>query len=506
MTLSSVAKANPAAILLPMVAAFCAVQVGAAQPAPVSQIRVRGLTDSAGARVILINAQHDPKTENCQKSVVLPLAGGEASIDDYSSTLGPSKKKTFTFDIATHVARGCWCKDDKAGIAVLAPGKAIAYIANIQRGSLPLRLCIPSQAGLTVDMRPRREVMVQVWAARQNDIPSMAKDDIANAEWIYNNALAGITLRPVFREVRPEDLKTALPECFPKPNETKCCAALADSDFFEPGSLNVYYGLGTGNFSCRKGAPAASFVHDVPVLGDAAHEMSHILGLFQDDAVDNHSAGHTSGDKEKFGCENVMWDGTHFLKDELTPGQAFWISLSTLSFVGKAGANLNCAEDADSKSPCPLFSLGHDDSYESSCKLKEFEKKDLVVLEHREKDLVSCDLPLSTYENGRQLEDALRVRYDQLKRHVRGREDLQLGAITKGEFLDHWLTNFAWNLTDLVSLDASNKTPRELQKQKDRILTTAVPGRYRRAINLDDKIEAARKKASNGCQLVPPKP
>ena len=492
--------------LVVRLALLAAAPQGAFADSPVSQIQVRGLTDSAGAKVILINARHGGGGEHsCRDSSVVPLdEAGASDVEPLSLFKGRQARKTFILDIARRVEAGCWCEDDKAGLAVLAPGKAIAYIANNKREKQPRRLCTHPEGGLTVDLRARREVSVQVWAAKRGAIPSMARDDIANADWIYNKSLAGITLRPVFREVKEDDLKTALSACFPKPDEKKCCATVADSDFFEPGAINVYYGIGSGNFSCDKGTPAASFIHDLPILGDAAHEMSHLLGLFEKDPppAAKHATGHITDDTKNFGCENVMWTKTHFLKDELTLGQAFWISLSNLSFLGKSGANLACADDA---TPCPRFSLRETETFKSRCEANEV-SKDNVAIWAQDAERVSCDPPSSTYENARKLEDALNARYDQLKRHVRGRDDLRLGAVIKGEFLDHWTGEFALNVTALSALEKSGKSRKETEKERNRILETAVPRHFRRGFHVEEHLEEVRRNLAQACKASAPAP
>jgi hypothetical protein len=200
----------------------------------------------------------------------------------------------------------------------------------------------------------------------------------------------------------------------------------------------------------------ASFIHDVPVLGDAAHEISHALGLSQRDTDPSFtfSTGHTSPlnatkAEGNFSCGNVMWEGTHFLKDELSPGQAFWMSQSCTSFVGRNSACLACSDKSGGASPCPLFSLGHVSADPSRCVSNTVvvdKTKILVPRRQNEKAAVSCDLPNTTYIDGRKLEADLTARYTALQEHVKGRSDLHLGAINKRQFLENWENQLALNL------------------------------------------------------------
>src|SRR5262249_8108040 len=150
------------------------------------------------------------------------------------------------------------------------------------------RLCHQPSREFLVDMRPKRDVPVRVWVRDADGLPDKAKDDIANADWIYNGQLAGIALRPSFDKIgggEESDFQSQLKACFPSaPNKGTCCSAVLDSDYFVSGTINVYYGFGNGNFSCINDpwVPAV-FIHDVPVLGDAAHELAHILGLAKND-------------------------------------------------------------------------------------------------------------------------------------------------------------------------------------------------------------------------------
>ena len=439
-----------------------------------SHIVVAGLEDSKGAKVMLINAG-GPK---CRDSVLLsdddPKVWTRISTPHTSPLIALLKKKdpnasaqAFNVNIASHApenVKDCWCgngdgwKAEQAGLAVMAPGKAIAYFPNQQR-SAGFRLCVEPKLDFIVNLRSRREVPVMVWVRDGNDIPEMAKDDIANTDWVLDKQLTGITLRPTFSGKMSEDFfKAQLKSCYTvNPNDPDdhkaCCQEVARSDIFDPASINVYYGVGSGNFTCLQSPTVpASFIHDVPILGDAAHELSHALGLSQQDSDPEscYSTGHTSPlapakSETNFSCGNVMWEGTHYLKSELSPGQAFWMSQSCSSFVGRNSACLSCSDQHGAASPCPLFSLGHSEPKSSPCVNNTVLAEKILVPRHLDES-VSCDLPHTTYADGLKLEAELSARYDALKAHVKKRPDLALGALYKGHFLRMWEPNIALNL------------------------------------------------------------
>lgn len=230
----------------------------------------------------------------------------------------------------------CWQNDPLAGLAVLARDRAVAYLRAAEFDG--------RDEPVVVEMRPRRIVNIVVHPASAR-MELLARDDLAHTDWIWNRNLAGLTIRARF-----------LP-----PNaavENAHCEKLLD---FVPGEINLYYGAQGQNLSC--GFNSAVFVHDVPVLGDAAHELSHRLGLNQLDhsreaSFDN---GHTTNqEKAGFGCNNVMWTLTDVLQDQLSPGQAFWMGLACSSFTAHHGPCLACAEVAGDPSPCPSFAVGQE--------------------------------------------------------------------------------------------------------------------------------------------------
>lgn len=452
-----------AGILVP-----CAQPVTAAAPnqKAIPHIQVAGLSSADGARVMLINAAG----KDCRDSLLLAPGDAGAWILD-------SAAKTYRTDIGASVAPGCWCSDPEAGFAVLAPGKAVAYYPNLQRFFSRRRdgititevrslLCADrSKDEFVIQMRPRRDVLVKVWTPTERNMPSMARDDIANADWIFDKDLAGITLRPSFRKIDAAQ--------FPKPcgrDDEDCCRTISASDMFDSGAINIYYGSGKDNSTCRD-FPAV-FIHDMPVLGDAAHELGHSLGLFQSDNEPGrkYSDGHTTGESG-FACENVMWEGTHFLKDELSPGQAFWMSQSCSSFLSYSGACLDCQSEAGVPSPCPRFSLGQE-AGEKGCAKRTVGTGPSTVLVPRRlhESPASCEVPTSVYDSGSRLEEELSARYGALRKHVLKRPDLALGAVTRSEFLEHWERNFALNLKpESPSAGNRNRGKLEIVPRKLRI-------------------------------------
>jgi hypothetical protein len=396
-----------------------------AQGTPLPEVKVNGLSSLAGAKIVLINAkgEHvvDDTGEHCRDSVVLPLSG-----QMFDSKAG-------VLQIGGLVDSGCWCNDPMAGLAVLAPDRAVAYFANQRkRPNLPLSLCVKRDS-FTVTLRHPREVDVHVWAPDVR-LRSMAKDDIANADWIYNKELAGVTLRPVFNKEKEGLSKLD-------------CESAAASKFYQPGAINVYYGLGIENQTCEGGDIV--LIHEVPVLGDAAHELGHALGLFQNDNQNPLKPdGHTTA-IQPFACDNVMWTQTQFLKNSLSPGQAFWMSQSCKSFLAFSGTCLTCSPDPGSPSPCPPFSLGG--TAATSCNACSVQPSDHLVapiVEKLRKELGAAgghaigDIPTSVFCTRKELIADLYRRYNDLKAYVSHRPELPLGAAGKIDFINHWLPEF----------------------------------------------------------------
>lgn len=525
MTSSFIVKPFRAAAALLFAAAACLAQDDEPKRIPTPHLTVRGLETSKGALVMLINA----KGKDCRESAVLRADDPNGAWKDTTeekpltglpkNALRSASFRVYEVETGAHVDKGCWCEDPMAGLAVMAPARASSYVTSLlhyrrKDSDAFNRLCF---GDLTVQMRPRREVPVVVWTPKERNMPSMAKDDIVNADWIFDKELAGVTLVPDFRELPPNDF----PTCSPGAKQTECCLSMTKKTTFDASALNVYYGKGTRNMACDN-APVI-FIYDTPILGDAAHEIGHSLGLDRADNdakakpktkdTERYPTGHTTEHPDLFGADNVMWEDTHFLRHTLTPGQAFWLSHSCGSFLNFGNACAICDSSDDGPSPCPRFSTGLWDAprfavtpftkrapfppVETGPKLL---KAQTSVI-HRLFDEVkpeTCPTPSSTYVSGRAIEKALEERYDALNLHGKGRRDLQLGAIGKGEFKDHWEPYFAipleWIMLRGGELDGKT-------------MSEAVPGyiRYRGKRDLQDLVgdflvdEKLRKSTLPGC-------
>lgn len=299
----------------------------------------------------------------------------------------------------------CWEDDPLAGLAAMARDRAVAYLrASEFQGEEPVRF----------EMRPRRIVDVVVHPASAR-MAELARDDLAHTDWIWNHNLAGLTIRARF--LKP-DVKVST---------ASCGSVFEKGNNFVAGVINLYYGARGQNISC--GENSAVFVHEVPVLGDAAHELSHRLGLNQ---LDNHrdprfDDGHTTNQRG-FACNNVMWTLSETLVNQLSPGQAFWMGLSCGSFAAHHGACLSCAEEEGAASPCPSFSVGQQLELAvcGACIVPEIEKLIGANVDTQGRNRL-CDRET--------LRSRLRARYQQL----RNNNGLKLGSRSERRFVNRWM-------------------------------------------------------------------
>ncbi len=299
----------------------------------------------------------------------------------------------------------CWEDDPLAGMAAMARDRAVAYLPAIEfQISEPVR----------IEMRPRRivDVVVHPASARMADL---ARDDLAHTDWIWNHNLAGLTIRARF--LKPDG----------KVSEASCGSVFEKGNNFVPGVINLYYGARGQNISC--GENSAVFVHEVPALGDAAHELSHRLGLNQldhnrDPRFDD---GHTTNQRG-FACNNVMWPLSETLVNQLSPGQAFWMGLSCGSFAAHHGACLRCAEEEGAASPCPSFIVGQQRELAvcGACIVPEIEKLTGAKVDTQGRNRL-CDRET--------LRGALRARY----RELRNNNGFQLGSRSERKFVARWM-------------------------------------------------------------------
>lgn len=394
--------------------------VGRAWP----EVKVTGLTDPAGAQIILINATGKHTTEDgvehCSESRVLPL-----NLQMYDPKTGMAR-------IGSQVDEGCWCRDPMAGLAVLAPNRAVAYFPNTRkRPNDPLLLCT-NRSSFTVFMRRRREVDVRVWSP-SGHLQTLARDEIVNADWIFSKELAGVTFTPMFDKENKDELANLN------------CENAAVSTHFQPGAINVYYGIGLENHTCNSGD--IIFIHQVPVLGDLAHELGHALGLFQNDnQAPTKSDGHITG-IDPFACDNVMWMHTQYLKNTLSAGQAFWMSQSCKSFLAFSGSCLSCSPEPDSPSPCPPFALGMRVGSCTAHVVAPGEKLLAPIFASLHKQLGDsgapvADVPTSVYPTRKTLSAELSKRYNALKLHAHGHPELTLGSVSRAGFVFNWDPDF----------------------------------------------------------------
>ena len=374
----------------------------AAHAQPPTQIKVTGVPTGTPVTVMLMRATG----EGCAGSVMpaaepLPANG--------------------LIDVGKHVQKDCWCAASgrvpaisHAGLAVLSQDRSVAYIGGAE-------LC-GRDAAIAIALRPRREITVVVHPS-DNDMAKFARDDIAHTDWIYFERMVGLTLRPRF--LKPD----------PAVARVTCEEILKSAPGFVAGEINLYYGAGRQNESCA--GTSAVLVHSEPVLGDTAHELSHKLGLNQADNEREYDEGHTTGQQDFFGCNNVMWELSDVLQNHLSPAQAFWMSTSCSSFAAHHGPCLPCSEDEGAASPCPPFALGQSKSAAvcDACTLAELQGR--VVNTKGRSQL--CDRT--------RLRAALRERHRELRRYIAARPYLQLGHRREGEFLDRWIDRIGVALT-----------------------------------------------------------
>jgi hypothetical protein len=383
----------------------------AAQP-PAVEVRP-GFADGK-AQVILVRAKGAP---DCKESVALPVpASGKVE------------------NVRESFESGCGCPSQRIGLAVLAPGRAGTYVDATS-------LCRLGNGGfdLTVELRPRRVVRIDVWTPSET-MRALAKDDIANLDWILDFNMSGMTIDAVFHPPNP---LVASSEDF--------CKVDPPAAVFTPGVINLYFGSGTLNQSCGLGTSV--LVHDVPVLGDAAHEVGHRLGLSETDlSTDSFSSGHTT-DVPGFTCNNVMWEGSDVLKNLYTLGQAFWMNFSCSSYGASGRPCLRCG---DSQEPgeaepagCAFFRVGLQAENSpiakcSACTLDEAGRllrasgrTDLRIVRTERSQLCDADI----------LRQRLQERFQALSAHVAGNPRLTMGSKSADQFMARWAERIGVILT-----------------------------------------------------------
>lgn len=381
--------------------------------------------DPAKVRVILINAAGTA----CDRSVII---GGAVPVKMPGAPDG-FLSDAAEIDIATRVRPGCWIKKDLAGLVVMAPDRAVSFVPGAF-----------VNIGLTnykIEMRPARELVIEVWPAAEEFV-SAARDDLANFDWILEKQMAGIRLKPQFHPASDA-------------NRNITCEGAPFAKSYTKGLINLYYGGGRSNESCVDNS--AVLIHNIPVLGDVAHEIGHKLGLNQGDSERDYSAGHTTN-QPGFTCDNIMWTLSEVLKQNLSIGQAAWLGLSCSSFLAAQGACIPCpAVDSaagEVPSPCPRFSLRPTETPEAltaetpttcpfNCPVDQA-KGLLEVQPATETPNPDGRLRLCTRSD---LRRRLVDRFRQLSNHVSDRPALQLSTNSEEAFVASWMDRIATILT-----------------------------------------------------------
>lgn len=408
-------------------------------------LRLTNVDDPAQLRFVLLNAAG----ADCQRTVIL-----EGALPFRMPGTPPdAPSDAAEVQIAPHVESGCWTRQDLSGLLVMAPNRAVAFVPGAY-----LNL------GLTnyhVELRPPRDLVIEVWPAAEEYVAA-ARDDLANLDWLLESQRAGLRLRPQFHPVKES------------PGKISCDTAPFQKSY-RKGVINLYYGAGRSNESCIDNS--AVLIHNIPVLGDAAHEIGHKLGLNQADSERPYDAGHTTN-QPGFTCDNIMWTLSEVLKHDLSLGQAAWLGLSCNSYLGAQGACLRCVpvgENGQVASPCPRFSLRPPEVTEppSACPFScpiEAAKKLLERQPSLQVPNPDGRLRLCTRSD---LRRRLLDRFAQLSAHVRTRSDLALSTNRQDVFVASWMDRIA----TIITIDAI-WTDCRLDQQSGRPIANPAELRY----------------------------
>ena len=399
------------------------------------KLRITGIGNPEAAQVLLINA----KGEGCNETITLPAAS-EVAI---AANIVKAGGRRIVINDGQRQVRPCWVDDPMAGLVVMAPGRAVAYISGLKNLN-------EFREELTVEMRPRREVIVEVWPAT-SEFELAARDDLANFDWILDQSRAGITLKPHFH---PPDRRVESLTC----DTAKLQKATTE---FIPGVVNLYYGGNHLNESC--GESSFVLVHNIPVLGDAAHEVGHKLGLNQQDSEFHYFSGHTTG-HPRFSCQNIMWESSEILKFKVSVGQAAWMGVSCSSFLADQGGCLECgAFDLNQpakvvRSRCPRFTEGQPDT-EPNCSATCSEEAE-SALDRMGGERIPVEVGRVRVCTQQVLGERLAERFHLLREHVKSRPDLRLSSDSEGRFVKWWQNR----IQTVFLIDATAKEHERNQK------------------------------------------
>lgn len=398
--------------------------------AQVQSVRLWGLGKEP-AKLLLLNV----KGPECTGAAVVPVRNGDASVP-----------------IGNAFDAGCGCSNQARlpVLAVFARTKAAALMEDriLCRSSLPGVVDT-----LEVELRPRRAVRVDVWTYSEA-LLQRAQDEMVNLDWILDVNLAGLTIDAHFHPLVLEaDLKGR---------------ELCGKDFNAPqaqppynrGSINLYYGA-SRNTNCASGPHQIVMVHDVPTLGDVAHELGHRLGLNRHDLPkEKNEGGHTTS-RAPFDCNNIMWQESTVLKNSTSLAQSFWMNFSCSSSVAGRSPCYRCGLES---SACPNFATDPQVAPEitGSCGACTVKSAMEILARAGRSNEFSPNLigsRTSKFCSRDEVRTDLRRRFDLLSKHARDNK-LKMGSQSAVQMEMRWLPNIAVILTlegihDEVARDSS---------------------------------------------------
>jgi hypothetical protein len=387
-----------------------------------------------------------PATPPAAQAILIHASGGPDCRDSVAISVPASNVLEGLRD---HIDPACGCRPgSRIAMGVVAQGHAGVFVDST-------RLCRFDQGELTVELRPRRNVRVDVWTPNATML-ALARDDFANLDWILDFNRTGITIDPVFQ--KPSALVNGKDFCREEPPR----------EIHTPGVVNLYFGAGTLNQSC--GATNSVLVHDLPVLGDAAHEMGHRLGLDNKDRSGEQFENGRTTDHKGFTCANAMWSSSEVLKKFFSPGQAFWMNFGCTSFLNSNGPCLRCepkeSEDVADPPACPIFrlrALGEEQSDEAGeCQACSLQQAEQLVRESGRSDLRVVPSNAARLCDVGTLRQRLRDRFLDLERHVTGKPHLALGSRTADQFVERW----SRRIGVIITIETTAKAPKDSKERE----------------------------------------
>ncbi len=388
-------------------------------------LRLEGLSPGADPRIILTRAGG----EGCRDEVI--QKGGRAI-----TLSGPCWSCPAPSALPHAEEHG-----GEIRVAVLARNHSVAYLTGSS-------ICGQGEgAELVIALKPRTPVKVAVHASPSQ--LTRARDAVLNADWVFNESRAGVTLDATIERVA----KAELPKLDPDGgDDVNCPIAAVNSHFRKPELnqepiINVFFGIGQ-NKTCPAGDVV--FIEQGAELRILAHELSHALGLLfvQHDGDTPYPQGHTN-DVPFFDCGNTMWVGSHIVKEGLSLGQAFWVGVSREPFPGKGRADLRaCRSHPES---CLRFSIQGDVQVANGCRPCTFETAmniDKPQTRSRAPDFRNLLRTAPRLCTNLQMEQELRDRFALLSKHAKGEGNrFREGSRGPKAFVDLWFPNAVVALT-----------------------------------------------------------